>query len=202
MHSVTYGKKRFFTAEEPSKLDVFVNEDKIELEKKSQLVKNLIPALDKIFDIDKLENKTKVKFYDTIKSSDVISGDILKTVDATELYVLYNYDFIKPEFDFLFKEELIKKATKKGLKIVGGFVSKDGQAILEQNKKLIKSSKSSITLLEDNALLENYNLFLASVGNKSIIVSLKGDFVGIIIKSKQIASAVQKLITMVTNVQK
>lgn len=200
MHSVTYGKKRFFTAEEPNKLDFFINDDKLELERKSELVKNLIPELDKIFDINKLENKTKVKFYDSTRGAEIISSDILKTKDSNELYMLYNYDLITPEFNFDFGVDLIKKRIKRGIKTFGGFVSKDGKSVLAESKKLVKNSKSSIIFLDDQNLLKNYKIFLASIGNKSIIVSLEGDFVGIIIKSKPVALAVQKLITMVTDV--
>ena len=203
MHSVTYGKKSFFTAEEPDKLDFFIHEDKVKLEKKEALIKSIIPELEKIFDINKLENKTKVKFYDNAeRGPDIISTDILKTTDGNELYTFYNYDLIPPELNFDFAKDLVKKRIRRDIITFSNFVSEKGKSVLSKNKKLIKDSKSVVNFIDNEDLLKNYKIFLASIGKKSIIVSLESEFMGIIINSKPVALAVKDLINMMNDIQK
>jgi len=83
MHSVTYGKKRFFTAEEPDKLDFFIHEDKVKLEKKEALIKSIIPELEKIFDINKLENKTKPPELRSFSFSEYLETKYLSAIFTT-----------------------------------------------------------------------------------------------------------------------
>lgn len=201
IHSVTYDKKRFFTAEEPDKLDFFIHEDKIKLDKKEALIKSIIPKLDKIFDINKLENKTKVKFYDNVeRGPDIIATDILKTTDENTLYTFYNYDLLPAELNFDFGKELVKKRIRRGIKTSSNFVSEQGNEVLSKNQKLIKDSKSIVNFIDNKDLLKDYKIFLASIGKKSIIVSLEGEFVGIIINSKPVASAVKDIINMMRDI--
>jgi len=96
----------------------------------------------------------------------------------------------------------VKKRIRRDIITFSNFVSEKGKSVLSKNKKLIKDSKSVVNFIDNEDLLKNYKIFLASIGKKSIIVSLESEFMGIIINSKPVALAVKDLINMMNDIQK
>ncbi|OGF22013.1 hypothetical protein A2Y83_02910 [Candidatus Falkowbacteria bacterium RBG_13_39_14] len=169
------GKKRFFGAENPEKLQTALKQKEIELVK-------IMPELKSIYNL--LEAKPKIKFYEGLNGAITVYEDTLASTRRDD--VILTYTGIKKFFDFFpreYAQEYFKRRVAKNLKVK--MIAIDSEVSREWERNAIRDLRE-IIIIEEN----KFNFFgdTEIYGNKVALISYKENFMAVVIESEEIAN--------------
>lgn len=184
MSTFEKGKKTFFTAESPDRLNRILESEKNEVENRRSILEKILPGLLSLG--ANAEHKPRVQFYEGAEGLKSIHDDVLATTDRTLENIVSLDDAATIEVGDEHVADLREKLENKGVKVRVLYTSK-------QNKKLEYPAK-----LQWQVRRMPYDLFplhgeLTLYGDKVAAFSYRGKIFGTIIKSKEIAQTVRVL---------
>ena len=101
MNSHEKGKKTYFVAEPPERLQELVRKNQTEIEERGRRLKEILPELQVLF--DSAEERPKVRFYEGKEGLKAINEDVFR-IKKQEILSIYSADFYekfitKSDFD-------------------------------------------------------------------------------------------------------
>lgn len=180
--SYTKGKKRFFTAEPPQRLDDLVRAKQKDLDTQSEQLRKILPDLAMLFNM--VEERPKVRFYEGKEGILAIHIDIFK-VKNKEILTFYPFDLYEQLFTKQEREEFEAIRRKKRITGRALYTRKSGQF-----------PEPPPPTIQDRFVPEDRFPFSANIDiydNKIASHSLKGKLVGVIIESKDIADMMRSI---------
>ena len=115
---------KYFTVEDPSKIQAVLEKERLELAEKEKTVNNVMPKLSEMFEITHGgENKPQVRFYEGKEGLLAVRDELLKA-KSKELFSLYHIDHLKGIFSDEERQEFSKKRINKKIKAHAIYSSK------------------------------------------------------------------------------
>jgi sugar-specific transcriptional regulator TrmB len=188
MTSVSRGKKRLFTAEDPSKLLVFLEKEKLSLDTKQKAVSEVLPILQSIFDATHHgDEKPRVKFYEGKQGLTAVRDEFLKA-KKKEIFSIYSIERIDDIFSVEERKKFTEKRIQKRIKSHAIYSSKTGAVE-------VKSPFTELTSLD----MKNYsaNVDVSVFDNKVVLTSLDEPIMSVIIENEAMAESISQILSMV-----
>jgi len=186
MSSFTKGKKVFFTAESPSRINSLLEDEKNSVDAKRKILSDVLPNL-LAFAAEKNGERPRVSFFEGIEGVRSIHEDVLKTTDKTLENIVSLDDagkFSSPSDDVVtFRDKLLKKGTV--IRVL--YTSKNNKLDLP---KEIREKWQFKQISEEKFPLHGE---LTLYGDKVAAFSFRGKIFGTIIESREIANTVRAL---------
>ncbi len=190
MSEIEKGKKTYYTAESPDILSRLVDKEEIQLNFKKQELMRVLPNLANFFSKSSPDSdKPKVRFFEGDDGVAQIRKDFLKTRNET-IYCFINFD------------QVLQKFTKNHDKFTQERVARNikSNIIYTRDKGKAEINKEPGKLREMKFVAKSKFPFDADITiyrNKIAIVSYKGDSIGMIIESKQIADTFKAIFFLI-----
>lgn len=188
---VQSGKKIFYHAESPERLETYVERQKLLFEEKSRTVKDIIPQL-KATTRDSGERPV-IKMYeghDGIVSS--VEDFYVNSEDGEPVYAIYSRDLVEEIFSETDRARIFKK--RKNLKI-------PIRTVYTYTKRALESTEEDVRVRLDH---EKYNLAcdISITGDATRISTIKNHLSSFLIKNKDVADTLRSIIRYVIDTQK
>lgn len=182
MSSYQEGKKQYFFAESPEKLELLFKQQQEEIEKNRKTLEELLPELKKLDNKDK--SKPVVRYFEGKNGIRAMVEDMFKVKKGTEIYMAYPADKIEENFSLAEMKYWRDKRIDKDL-YVKAIYTKNGEdtpskGVKASNKKI---STEEYPLKSDIAIYEN-RVRIASFSNKLL---------GIIIEDQDLADSLRSI---------
>ena len=190
---IQQGKKTYYQAEPPERLETYVERKKIELEEHSKRLRDVIPQLKSIR--RESGERPVVKFYE---GSEGILSAYEEFISETEeekdetVYYIYSRDLIEETFSEQERQKYKQKRIGKGIKSKTVYTYKKGE--------LPSDSMGSRVKLDEN----KYPLFcdIATFGDKVVISILQKKVYSIFTRSQDLADTVRSLVNYIHDNEK
>lgn len=178
MSTYTEGKKQFFCAESPEKLNLLFRDQEIEIKKKQEYLEKILPT---IKSIATTSGKPVVRYYEGKEGMRAIAEEFYITKHKEDARMVYSYDLLLNYFSKEELNEMRQRRKLKGVK-VKSIVNDDFNKLITDAQVIRVPSKE-----------KNITTDLAIFGDKIRIVTQKGNLVGIIIENKEISHTLKVL---------
>ncbi len=183
MSTFDKGKKTLYTAEKPERLHRIVHNERAIVDEKESVIKSLLPNLEAL--LESAGDRPKVSFYEGIEGLEAMRETIFES-GADKMEDVISYDDLR----HLLPEEHWKKHNKKldSKKIKGRalFTSESGSENPNDSTGMWAYKKLPHKLFPMHGELTVY-------GEQVAMIALRGKLVGVIIKSKEMATMVRTL---------
>ncbi len=178
------GKKQFFIATDPDRLVEILDEQKREMERKSEELKKLIPQLQSIN--NKQSGRPVVKYFEGKEGISAMNEETIKVASGSVVPMAYSVDAVDNVF---MKEERARAKTKrldKKIKTRVIYTYKNGvlESTVDGERRKVPFDKFPIK--SDIAILDD-KVRIASLGDRLL---------GIIIEDKEIADSVRAILDL------
>lgn len=182
MSSVHEGKKQYFMAENPERLEDVFNTRQDELKRQGEKLKTLIPELKKMH--PETGDAPAVRYYTGKDGVLSMIKDMLNVEQNEQIYMAYNADLIRDLLSTQEQEKIRFVRQQKNIKIKALYTSK--------NEPLPNTDVSTRVRLND----DEYPLTadIAVYADKVRLTSLEGGIVGIMIQNKHIADTLKTIL--------
>ena len=182
MSSVYEGKKQYFMAENPERLEDVFNARQDELKRQGEKLKTLIPELKKMH--PETGGAPVVRYYTGKDGVLSMIKDMLNVEQNEQIYMAYNADLIRDLLSTQEQEKIRFVRQQKNIKIKALYTSK--------NEPLPNTDVSTRVRLND----DEYPLTadIAVYADKVRLTSLEGGIVGIMIQNKHIADTLKTIL--------
>lgn len=184
------GKKTYFTAESPEILTRIIDKEEVNLNFKKLELTKVIPELSRFFSkTSKSSERPKIRFFEGDDGIAQIRADFLKTKDDT-IYGFINFDQVIQKFtknQDRFTQERVKRNIKSKLIYTR---SAGREKIHEEPDKLREMKFISKPKFPFDSDITIYK-------DKIAIVPYKGDMIGMIIESKEIANTFKSIFHLI-----
>lgn len=170
---VEVGKKTFYMAESPEKLDMFISRRMHLLEENKKGLDIIIPELKNIH--RESGEKPMVRFFDgkegVISSNDDIFA---KKIDNEPVYIIYSRDIVKDAFTEKETKGMRDKRISMGVKSKAIYNSKDGEKPSDETGDRIKIDEnrypinSDITIYGDQVKIAVFGKRLSAISIKNL----------------------------------
>ncbi len=188
MSSVTKGKKRYFTVEDPDKIQSVLEKERLELAEKEKTVESVMPKLTEMFAVTHgAGQKPQVRFYEGMEGLNIVREEILKRKD-TDSYNIYNKKYFLEVFPEKDQEVFIKKIDSKKRK---------GTSILASNTGIYNVEARGIKRYVIDEKLYDHPIDFCVFDNKVSITKLDNNPISIIIENETIAEAMKSILKLV-----
>lgn len=188
MSSHEKGKKTFYSAEPPERLQELLRVKENEIENERKRLAEILPELQTLF--DSAEERPKVRFYEGKAGLLSMADDIFKTKNK-EILAFYSSDLLRKIFssDEIDKFESIRKRQNiKGIAIYtrsdGPFTTPAPQTLTE---KFVPQDRFPIS-----SGIDIYD-------NKIAAYTLRGKIIGVIIESRDISDTLRTMFKLAWN---
>lgn len=183
MSTFDKGKKTFYTAEKPERLNRIVHNERSEIAEKEQVIKRLLPELEAISDAS--GERPKVSFYEGIEGLEVMRETIFASkVDTLEDFISFD------DLNHLLAEEHWNSHSKRlGEKKINGRTIYNADEVRFPSDR-VKSHWEFRRIPKEKFPMHGE---LTVYGNKVSMISLRGKLVGVIIESKEMAIMVRSM---------
>lgn len=185
----TKGKKQFFIAESPDKLELLIENELKTIENKKNELNTLLPELLNLFNTS--GQRPSVKFFEGREGVLALQKEFLKT-DAMPIYGITSLDNvfeIFPEYE----KTYIKRRVQKKIPSKTIYTSRKGPVLKESDETSLRESKyvkpDELPLGVDITILKD----------KVAIVVLKGQISGTLIENKEVADSFRAIFELVWN---
>lgn len=188
MSSYQEGKKQYFFAESPEKLELLFKQQQEEIEKNRKALQELLPELKKMDNKDK--SKPVVRYFEGKNGIRAMVEDMFKVERGTEIIMVYPNDDIEKNFS---REELDywkDKRIKKGINIKAIYTKNNAVYIGERAKFVEKKISIDLFNIKSDIAIYEDRVRIASFGNMPI---------GIIIEDKDMADTLRSMFRLAWN---
>jgi sugar-specific transcriptional regulator TrmB len=177
------GKKQYFSAADPDRLNELLDQQKEELERKKNNLKKLLPQLQSIN--NKQENRPVVKYYEGREGIKTMVGEVLRAATG-EINMAYSVDAVSNIFTEEEKEGWRKIRIKRDLYTKAIYTYKKGvlQNIPRSDSRKVPFDKFPITC------------DIAVYDKKVRIADLSNRLIGVIIEDKEIARSMRAVLDL------
>lgn len=179
MSSYHEGKKQFFCAEDPEKLNILFRNQEQELERKQNYLKKLLPELEAL-NISKPE-KPVVRYFEGKEGLRAMSAEFYIRSKDKQARMIYSSDLLRKIFS---DEEIVamRRRRQKSKIKVKAIVNDDQKFLVSDSRRYILPA-SEFPITSD----------IAFYGNKVRIATQKKPYAGLIIENKEIANTLKLL---------
>ena len=192
MSSVTKGKKRFFTAEDPAKLQHILRKEQLDLEDKTAALKQVYPELNDLFETTHGTDKPRVKFYQGKEGLLTARDEISKAKNKT-IYSLFNADYMQEAFSEDEQRAFTTRRMKKSLDAHSVYSSANGEILKDDRAKNV--DYTFIPYKEYNAPIE-----VTVFDDKTLISSLTKPLMGVMIQNENIAESFRQTLKILEKI--
>ncbi|OGM99002.1 MAG: hypothetical protein A2915_03515 [Candidatus Yanofskybacteria bacterium RIFCSPLOWO2_01_FULL_41_34] len=181
------GKKQYFMAESPDKLELLIDSEFKTLENKKSELNTFLPELLNLFNSS--DQRPHVKFFEGKEGVLALQKEFLKTDDTPILGItsLDNVFEVFPEFENTY----IKKRVQKKISSRTIYTSKKGPILKESDETSLRESK----YVEPNQLPLGIDITVFK--NKVAIAALKGKISGTLIEHEEVADSFRAIFELV-----
>lgn len=173
------GKKQYFVAADPDKLSEIMSQQKMDIEKKENNLKKLLPQLNTI--VSRHEGPV-VKYYEGKDGIKTMIEELVRKSKG-DVYMAYSVDAVNKIFSEKERNDARTKRIKKGLKTKAIYTYKDGFMKNTADGERRKISIDKFPLTCDIAIYDDY-VRIASLGRR---------LVGIVIEDKDITNSLRSV---------
>ena len=181
------GKKQFFIAESPDKLELLIDDELKTIEEKKGELNNFLPELLSLYNTS--GERPHVKFFEGKEGVLALLKEFLKT-DNTPICGITSLDNIFEVFPE-FENTYIKKRVQKKIRSRTIYTSQKGPILKESDESSLRESKyiapDKLPLGVDITILKD----------KVAIIALKGKISGTLIEHKEIADSFRAIFELV-----
>src|SRR3989344_2269990 len=183
------GKKQFFIAESPDKLELLIDNELKNIEEKKNELQNFLPELLNLFNTS--GQRPHVKFFEGKEGVLALQREFLKTDDTPICGItsLDNVFEIFPEFENTY----IKKRVQKKISSKTIYTSTRGSVLKESDESSLRESK----YVEPDKLPLGIDITIFK--DKVAIITLKGKISGTLIEDKEVADSFRAIFEFVWN---
>jgi sugar-specific transcriptional regulator TrmB len=182
MSSIHEGKKQFFMAESPERLEDVFNARQDDLKRQGEKLKALIPELKKMH--PETSDAPTVRYYTGKDGVLSMIKDMLDVEQNEQIYMAYNADLIRDLLTTQEQEKIRFVRQQKNIKIRALYTSKD--------ESLPNTDVS--TRLRLNGVEYPLTADIAVYADKIRLTSLEDGIVGIMIQNKHIADTLKTIL--------
>ena len=183
----TKGKKQYFIAESPDKLELLIDNELKKVAGKKNELDNLLPELLNLFNTS--DQRPHVKFFEGKEGVLALQKEFLKTNDdpICGITSLDNVFEVFPEFENTY----IKKRVQKKIHSRTIYTSRKGPILKEFDESSFRESK----YIEPDKLPLGVDITILK--DKVAIVALKGKISGTLIEQKEVADSFRAIFELV-----
>lgn len=179
MSSSLEGKKQYFFAEAPEKLNILFRDQELEIRKKMEHLEKILPDLKTINTSS--NGKPVVRFFEGKEGMRAIAEELFETKKDDSISMIYSYDKLLKMFS---KEEIDSMRKRRQTRqIRARIITNDDQSQLKTDAKVIRLSSKKFNIESDIAIF----------GDKIRIVTQKENPVGVIIENREISKTLKIL---------
>jgi len=183
MSSVYEGKKQFFMAENPERLEDVFRAKQDELKRQGEKLTKLLPDLHRLR--PKKGDAPIVKYYVGKEGARSMVKDLLK-FSGDDAWIAYPHDVVKELFSTQELDEMRFNRIKK---------SAHAKAIYTSSKTTLEDNSSTERIKVDEQKYD-FPADIAVYGNYTRLTSFGDDVVGVVIDNKDIAESMKNLFKM------
>ena len=185
----TKGKKQYFIAESPDKLEYLIDSQLKTVEDKKIELNNYLPELLNLFNTS--GQRPDVKFFEGKEGVLALQKEFLKT-DQTTIYGITSLDNVFEVFPE-FENTYIKRRVQKKIPSKTIYTSAKGSILKESDESSLRESK----YIEPDKLPLGVDITIFK--DKIAIVTLKGKISGTLIEDKEVADSFRAIFELVWN---
>ena len=185
MSSHEKGKKTYFAAEPPERLQELVRARQSEVENQGKRLKEILPELQTLF--DSAEERPKVRFYEGKEGLKIISEDVFR-VRNQEILTVYSVDFY---------EKFMSKKERKRYESVRQSRGITARSLYTRQAGPFQGPPPPT--IEDRFIPTDKFPFVSAIDiydNKVALSAQRGKLIGAIIESKDIADTMRSLFNL------
>src|SRR3989344_1732171 len=183
----TKGKKQYFIAESPDKLEYLIDSQLKTVEDKKIELNNYLPELLNLFNTS--GQRPHVKFFEGKEGVLALQKEFLKT-DQTTIYGITSLDNVFEVFPE-FENTYIKRRVQKKIPSKTIYTSAKGSILKESDESSLRESK----YIEPDKLPLGVDITIFK--DKIAIVTLKGKISGTLIEDKEVADSFRSIFELV-----
>ncbi|MDD5043796.1 MAG: helix-turn-helix domain-containing protein [Patescibacteria group bacterium] len=180
MSSFQEGKKQFFVAENPERLNSFMENRKRELDDKKEELKKLLPELKTIYNA--AEGKPTVKFYEGKEGLLMMVEEFLES-DIKEAMMIYSNDLVEKVFTEKERADARERRAHKQIRVQSIYTSAAAERLPSKFSERKRIPENKFPLFCDITIF----------ADKVRIASLGDRLSGIIIQDKAIAETLKSI---------
>lgn len=177
--SSTEGKKQFFFAESPEKLNILFRDQELEIKRKQEHLEKILPDL-KTLNMS-TNGKPVVRFFEGKAGMRAIAEELFDIKKDASVSMIYSYDKLLKTFSQSEIESMRKRRQAKQIK--ARILTNDEHNQLTTDAKIIRLSSKKYNIESDIAIF----------GDKTRIVTQNENPVGLIIENKEISKTLKIL---------
>lgn len=181
MSSITKGKKQYFIAEAPEKLNLLFREQEQAIKRKQEYLGKIMPKLKSIQPLDK--EKPTVRYFEGKDGLIAMTEEFYMTPQNDIAKMVYPLDLIEEIFTEEERKFFTERRVKKGVKT----------DVLYTSSKRDRPSTSDGTRVKINEKKYPLTAEMAIYNDKIRIASLKGKLMGMIIEDKELAKTLKSI---------
>lgn len=182
MSSYEKGKKTFFAAEKPSRLNNIIENERASVESRKAILDEILPTL---LSFGAHEQRPMVSFFEGLEGLKAIHDDVLRTTDKSLENIVALDDALSLDVGDEHVSDLREKLAKKGVGVRILYSSKNRKLDLP-SKLRWQVRKMPIDVFPIHGELTLY-------GDKVAAFSYRGKIFGTIVESKEIAQTIRVL---------
>ena len=183
----TKGKKQFFIAESPDKLELLIESELKNIENKKSDLGNFLPELLNLFNTS--GQRPHVKFFEGKEGVLALQKEFLKT-DHTPIYGITSLDNVFEVFPE-FENTYIKKRVQKKIPSRTIYTSRKGPILKQSDDASLRESK----YIEPDKLPLGVDITIFK--DKVAIIALKGQISGTLIEHKEVADSFKAIFELI-----
>jgi HTH-type transcriptional regulator, sugar sensing transcriptional regulator len=186
---VSEGKKVFYMAEPPERLETYVERQRVLFEEKSKRLKDVIPQIKSIQ--RESGERPVVKYFEGRDGAVSAYEEFYEMHDnkAKEGCFVYNRDLLETQFTESEREKFLKIRTGKHVTPISVYTKKNGDYLFTTPGQRVRIDGEKYPILSDITIIED-----------RIVASTLGErYSSILIKSKDLATTIASLIRYIND---
>jgi len=180
MSSITEGKKQYFYAEGPEKLNLLFKSQEEEIKRKQEYLNRIMPELRSL---NNTGDKPTVRYFEGKAGMQAMIEEFLTGNGGKESRVVFSADLVKSKFSDGEWEEMRKKRLNKNVKSRAIYNKESGELDGPKNGTQIKVSAKDFPIEAEIAIF----------GSKIRMATIKNKLSGVIIENDEIARTLKTL---------
>lgn len=182
----TKGKKQLFIAEDPSQLEILLDEEEKEIEHKKEELQKILPELTETF--NKAEDRPQVRFFEGKEGLTRMQGIFLTSKEKSVVSISSADDIFRvfPAHNKSYVPQRVKK--KIHAKLV--YTSSQGKLFEDHDEDMLRDT------VYISAKDFDYHADIVVAGDQIHISALKGKISGIIIEHRDLADSFRAIFEM------
>jgi sugar-specific transcriptional regulator TrmB len=177
--------KTFFRIEDPEYLKRLVSREKLQVQEREVVLKDILPELGRLFAV--AGERPRVRFFEGKEGLITMREEFLKTKDK-EIEVITSADAIQEVFSEKERRDYMQRRAQKGIKVREIYTRKMGKS-MTPIRPLTESR-----FIPENLFPVNSHIIIYS--NNIAIAAMKGKLIGVVIESQEIAKSMRSIFNL------